>query len=470
MKRLVVFLPRHETSWFKMKLIIDKSIVPSKKLDYVVIISSNKIKEIVNNSKKKYKILDLIKELNNTKNPFIIKILKKIDIFLEDKSFLTNFFLLGFFKSFMLKERLLFEKKVFLYNFKKLKPFWLMLPGDRELSPVPPAIKAANELKINSVISVTSTPDPLCLHKQRTKYRDFYVYLYQFAPLLNFFIQKKFPKQIFKHKNNATLFSPGWRTLGLYNAGMISLNPWAQGGGSSDFIFESNYEYCKINHNLGVPKRKIVLVGDPATDKLYSLLKNKKYIKKKVKEKELKIVFALPNDAEHDLCSWEIHINRIKKISDVLNKFEKCKIFIALHPKCLIKNYQFLIDEYKFKFTNKNLSEILPYCNICIICASSTFFWGALCGISVINFDYEKIYKLWNKKIMKIKNGVYTVCTINEFKKCYFKVLKEVRKKKYKDLLIKQSKMLSTRFLFDGKVSKRITKFLVNNEGVYRKN
>ena len=26
MKRLAVFLPRHETSWFKMKLIIDKSI------------------------------------------------------------------------------------------------------------------------------------------------------------------------------------------------------------------------------------------------------------------------------------------------------------------------------------------------------------------------------------------------------------------------------------------------------------
>ena len=113
--------------------------------------------------------------------------------------------------------------------------------------------QAANNLKINSVIAVTVIPDPFCLHSDRNKYRKFRTSLKRFSPILNFWAGKMYPKQVFQHKNDSTLFSPGWRTLALGKTGMISQNPWIQGGGNSDFVFESDFEFIKISKGRLLP-------------------------------------------------------------------------------------------------------------------------------------------------------------------------------------------------------------------------
>ena len=132
------------------------------------------------------------------------------------------------------------------------------------------------------------------------------------SKILNFWAGKMYPKQVFQHKNDSTLFSPGWRTLALGKTGMISQNPWIQGGGNSDFVFESDFEFIKISKKY---KRtsKVVMTGDQSSDLLFKSL-----IKKKIKKNKKKtILFAVPNDAEHNLCSWKEHIIRIRKYAEI---------------------------------------------------------------------------------------------------------------------------------------------------------
>ena len=464
MNRLVAFFPRHETSWFKMQPIINK-IIKNKNLNYFIIINDKKISNLIKSEKKNYKTFNLTNDLEYKKSSLLFSFLKKADSYFEKKDFLSNFFLIGLFRAYLLKRKVIHEKKVFLNFFKEKKPFWLMLPGDRELPPVLTAIKAANNLKINSVIAVTVIPDPFCLHSDRNKYRKFRTSLKRFSPILNFWAGKMYPKQVFQHKNDSTLFSPGWRTLALGKTGMISQNPWIQGGGNSDFVFESDFEFIKISKKY---KRtsKVVMTGDQSSDLLFKSL-----IKKKIKKNKKKtILFAVPNDAEHNLCSWKEHIIRIRKYAEILSKFKEQNIVISLHPKSKLSNYNFLIKEFNFKVNKKKTSEILPYCDVLIASASSTIFWGALCGIPVINIEGENdknFNKFWNRKNININHGIYNIYSLKEFEKRCHKVLKKINKKKFLSLLKVQSQLLSKRLLFDGNASYRILKFLIKHQGAY---
>ena len=68
------------------------------------------------------------------------------------------------------------------------------------------------------------------------------------------------------------LFSPAWLTFAHANLGMLSDNPWVQGGGLSDYVLQHDARRRQGFIDLGVPARKLVDVGDPSLDLLYAVL------------------------------------------------------------------------------------------------------------------------------------------------------------------------------------------------------
>ena len=96
---------------------------------------------------------------------------------------------------------------------------------------MPPLLKAARKLGIKTVVGVTSIPDPEMLPISRINGRKYRVDWEYFPPLFNLLVRLFLPNQIFNAKHGKTLFSPGWLTISLWFADMLSNNPWIQGGG-----------------------------------------------------------------------------------------------------------------------------------------------------------------------------------------------------------------------------------------------
>ena len=87
----LLFIPRHETSWSKMKIIIETL---KTKFNCEILISSKKLDQLIDNSYKKIRIL------NYKKRNFFHIFLNSIDFFLDKNSNLSNFFFFWNFKNF----------------------------------------------------------------------------------------------------------------------------------------------------------------------------------------------------------------------------------------------------------------------------------------------------------------------------------------------------------------------------------
>ena len=436
----LLFIPRHETSWSKMEKIIEYL---KSEFNCEILVFSKELDKLIKNKYKKIKIINYKKR--NLLQIFLHYIDSICEKYLDD----SNFFFFEIIRIFITSLIYKFEIAYFISKLRIINPDLILLPGDRELSPILTITKAAKILNISSVVCVTSVPDPICLHTQRLKSKKFFVNFKESRSLINKLAGYFLPGQTFLHNNQNLLFSPGWRTFGLFFSGCISKRPWIQGGGNVKYVFEADSKYRRIAELYGRSQKKTIIIGDPHNE---IIKKNKNKKKKDI------ILFCPPQDAEHNLLSWKNHKNRIYKISLAIKNLKKSEpVFFNLHPKSNLSDYKFLKEKFGFIQSNESFSKQIFRTKLLIASASSIIPIAVAARVPVFNID-DLFF--WNEKIIKIDFGVKTLRTLDNLQKDLLDFYKEIHKQKFQKKLFDYSLIMSKRLLVEKNFQRHIVEII----------
>ncbi|MEK9968291.1 MAG: hypothetical protein VW600_04090 [Ferrovibrio sp.] len=456
----VAFLPRHATSWVKMLdlaavLKRDGSFSPLVLLTVEALAGRRAECEAAG-----IECMDLVEDLKACKiaDGWIATAIRSAADWFKRHDKLSASLLGGILQSITLRRQLRAEYDVFQNLFQTIAPCALLAPGDRELSPVPPALKAARDLGVPVVVAAFSSPYTEGLVQARQHLHRFQLAISKWPPLLNLLARFMLPHQAIATARGAILFSPGWLTLTLAAEEMLSENPWIQGAGNSDFHLQHSYQRMADFIRLGAPSERMVMVGDVALDSLYRHFESRTGLRRSLDAQygfmpdAPLAVFAVPNDAEHDVCSWDEHLERMDAFFKVLPS-KSTNIVLSLHPKSPPERYAPLAGKYGLIIGQQRLYDILPAADLYICSGSSTVLWAQLCGIPVLNLDYLNIR---DADFVSV-SGIVNVVTPGEL----FSVLEQWRagKNPFGDVL-KRSTELRKDCLFDGRSGARILDFL----------
>ncbi len=287
---------------------------------------------------------------------------------------------------------------------ERLAPFAILASGDRELGAVPLVLCAAGELDIPTIIAVRTAPSMEADYSPRIGQARFLTRLRDIPPLLNLLAARKLPRQCADSRHRRILFSPGWLTLALDALGMISQNPWCQGNGKSRYVFVMGPEHIStFGPETGVPRRKLVLIGELGGDALHRAYQRKQAIRGELLAKyrcdpsKPVFVMSVPTFAEHGLMSWPEHRSHLEAFSEALAKTD-ANVLWSLHPRSTRETYQALAERHGFAIVDEPLAEVLPAGNLFLCGSSTTIEWAVLCGIPVLNIDYAGLnLPLWER-------------------------------------------------------------------------
>lgn len=448
----VALLPRHMTSWAEL-VPLAQSLKSYGRVQPVIILASKKIAGREQELKDKgLDYLDVGEEFLQYTQKFDAEVSSGDAI---DGNGLLQDIRLAVKYSFELNSEYVYAKNILAFLDAKV----LILPGDRELSPVPAFIKAAKSLGIRSVVAATSIPYLEGVSVPRAGNRQFSVKRKDNAPILNQIMGACTRSQVRDTKHGVMLFSPGWRLLGLAISGMLAPNPWVQGGGKSDFILQHSSSKMELYKSLGCAPEKFVFLGDQTLDPVYRSIEDREPRRAKLlKALELNaeepiFVMAVPNEAEHDLCTMSEHLSRQRYFWSVLAS-RTSNVILALHPKSKRSDYAELASEFGFKFSTLQLSEIIGVADVFICSCSTTSYWAMIAGVPVINWDYLDL----DMSLFKGLPGVYQVVTPDQFEKLMHELDCKIQIDRVAMEL--QAKQLANEAMFDGQALKRICVFI----------
>ena len=440
MKSNLLFIPRHETSWSKMQIIIN---LIHKNFNCKVLVCSKKLDRLIDNDYEKIRV-------TNYKNRnFFQIILNRVDNYLNKYEKLSNFIIISIIRVLITAIIYRSETNFFKKILERLSPDLIFLPGDRELSPVLPISKASNILNITSIVSVTSIPDPTVLHYQRSISKLFFTSITLGGSITNKLASIFLPDQVFSYSGKKLLFSPGWRTFGLYFGGCISKKPWVQGGGNANYVFEIDKIYKKKAESFGRCKKKTLVIGDSSGKIFYKKIKTKK---------PNTILFCVPNEAEHNLIPWQNHLRRIRLIAEAINNLKKnMKVIFNLHPKSKISNYIFLKNDFGFFHGKKNFYTYLPEAKLVVCGASSIIPIIVAWEKPVFNID-DLDY--WNESMVDINFGVKTIKSLDNLKNSMKDFFHNLSKDSFKYKLSKSAEIMKNRLLLKKDFKKNLEKII----------
>jgi hypothetical protein len=358
-----------------------------------------------------------------------------------------------------MRRRLRSEYDVFRRALEKLRPAVVMVPGDREASPVPAFLKAASDLGIPIVNAGFGSPYPEGVALSRKGFPRFSLEWRHFPPFLNFAAGLLFPRQVYKAPQGRMLFSPAWLTFAHANLGMLADNPWVQGGGLSDYVLQHDARRRQGFIDLGVPARKLVDVGDPSLDLLYASYRDRDALRAQLLKNYARparsklVIFSVPNDAEHGVCDMASHLDRMRRYFELLGN-SGANVLASLHPKSRREDYQPLADRCGIVLMNERLADALPAADLFVCGTSSTVFWARLCGIATINLDY---WKVRDADFVGVA-GVENVDTPAEFEKA---LTRHIALDAIDPAFQREATRLRDDNQFDGKSTQRIEQFLL---------
>ncbi len=358
-----------------------------------------------------------------------------------------------------MRRRLKAEYDVFRRELERAQADVVVIPGDREMTPIPGLIKAARDLGLPCVIGASSSPYPEGVALSRAGYPRFALSIKSWPPLLNFLAALLFPKQALNSRHGPMLFSPAWLIFAHASLGMLSENPWVQGGGLSTHSLQHSRRRMEGFVNLGVSEDKLVPIGDQALDLLYDGHRVRDDLRRQIwqtfsfEPNKPLIVVAVPNDAEHDVCDMESHILRMSDYFRVLGR-AAANVLLCLHPKSDPASYAPLAENHGLSISSKRLVDILPAGDLFVCSGSSTVLWAQLCAIPTINLDY------WQARDADFQDvvGIENVETPDQFETSLRQFLS---KRAENQVLADHSKQMRVDCFFDGKAGQRIGDFLI---------
>ena len=325
--------------------------------------------------------------------PHLHRLMKRFEPWCKRHDRLGNALLPSLLRMRHLRNRLRGDYSIFWELCVAEKPAAIIIPGDRELPPVPALLQVGLDLGVPTIIEFAGVPYGSGLELSRAPYNRFRTTLRHLPPLLNIVAARRFPEQVTLDKSGPLLFSPGWITWTLYRVGILSANPWIQGCGACRYVFQQDRGRLRRFLEKGLPPEKAVLVGDPALDPLYEawvgrdelrLRLNRSY---RLDPKQRLVIMAVPNDAEHDVCDWPTHLDRMDRYFSRLAD-GRAQVLLSLHPKADRNNYQPLVDRHGLQIADETLADMLPAADLFVCSGSSTIFWAKLCAVPIINLDY----------------------------------------------------------------------------------
>ncbi len=273
-----------------------------------------------------------------------------------------------------------------------IDPAAVIMPGDRELGFVPPVLAAARDVGVPSVVSAINIPTLDSVAATRVGKARFAVT--GLWPLLaNLWAVWRHPGQVAESGHGRLLFSPGWLVGALQALGMLPHHPWTQGGGYSDYVLLDGPRKRRKFIALAAPEAKLRIVGDLAHDILYEAYARRADIRRQLclhhgldGDKPL-YIFAVPIFAEHNILPWEKHLSALRAFMTSLSS-HTTNVLLSLHPKSSIETYRSLVAEFGFRSADQPLANILPAGDVMICGNSSTVDWAILCRMPVIDLDY----------------------------------------------------------------------------------
>ena len=355
-----------------------------------------------------------------------------------------------------LRRRLRAEYAEFRALCERWQPVAILVPGDRELSPVPPMLRAALDLEIPSVIAFSGVPDPAGAAGLRRHDKRFRLDLRSLPPLLNFYAARRYPRQVCDSRFGRMLFSPGWLVLALASLDMLSANPWIQGGGNSRYILQNSKRRMRHFIERGVPESKHVFVGDLTLEPLHAAKHERESVRKRLTSSAASklVVMSVPNDAEHNACDWPTHLARMAAFMRPLAE-SGAQVVLSLHPKSKAEDYRALAERFGFRFADRPLVEILPAADLFVCSGSSTVLWANLVEVPAINLDYLDVGNFENRAVP----GVTSVRTAAAFAAALEQALHGMTAEARQALADYAAEMREDS-LFDGRAGARFCAFL----------
>ena len=348
-----------------------------------------------------------------------------------------------------------------------LDPFFLGVPGDRELGPGPPLLRAANDLDVPVMIVSPAFPSSDSEAKKRAEPRRFKLRLRDGAPLLNGYVGWRLPAQRRETAFGPRLFTPGWLTLALHREGMLSAAPWRQGGGPSQYLMVQGEEQAARFRAMGCPPEKLKVLGHMEHDLLH-----RAWCEREARRRELAarhgfdpasrlVVFAVPSYAEQGLMPMAEQLDALDGYGAALRE-SGAAVVLSLHPKSRAEDYRAFAERHGLKLEAERLFRLLPAADLFVSGGSTTIDWAILCGIPVIDTDIPGLdIDLWDKE-----PAVLRVKTLAAFDEALQRLLGEAGG--LDELAAVQRQRSEQLARFDGRVAERFLDFLDELHAAHR--
>ncbi len=458
----VALFPRHATSWVKLfdlacmlregQKIRPVMILPTPDMSgYAVLCSDEKIETID---------LSTAREAEIAKSGGLLRaILARLDNLFARHDRIANCLPVSLLRFVDMRRRLRSEYDVFRGALATLAPAAVMAPGDREASPVAAFLKAAADLGIPIVNASFGSPYAEGVALSRVGFPRFSLEWRHVPPVLNYVAALLFPRQVYNAPQGRMLFSPAWLTFAHSSLGMLSDNPWVQGGGLSDYVLQHDARRRQGFIDLGVPARKLVDVGDPSLDLLYAVYRERDKVRAELlkahalPQRPKLVIFSVPNDAEHGVCDMTSHLERMRGYFEALGK-SGANVLASLHPKSRREDYQPLAAASGVTLMNERLANALPAADLFVCSTSSTVFWARLCGIPTVHLNYWKVLDADFEGVA----GVENVETPAEFARA---LTRHIALNTIDPAFQREAARLREDNQFDGKSAERIQRFLL---------
>lgn len=456
-------LPRHATSWARMRE--QAAVLQSAPGVHPVVLLANRFMadRAQQCSELGLETLDLHREIErrvSTSAPILHRLAARFDCWLTRHDVIANRLPLCFLRMAQTRHRLRVEYDLFRSLFENELPAAVLVPGDRELSPVPAVLRAGLDLGIPTIIGFSGVPyaDGGVEHARAAADR-FKLSLHTLPPLLNLYAGWRYPGQVRRTRNGKRLFSPGWLILTLAARGMLSANPWLQGAGNCAYLIQHNRVFMSYFTKHGVPAEKSILIGDVSLDPLHAACQSRATIRKALAAQlgltaeDKLVVVSVPNDYEHDVCDLPTHLARMDRFLGQLAK-PRLKVMLSLHPKARREHYQDLATRYGFVFAEQALTECLPAADLFVCSCSSTILFAKLAAVRSINLDYLGL----RDEDFEDVPGLENVETPEAFSTVLDRIVEEPSNTTPEDV-VSHAAALAGETLFDGRATQRFVAF-----------
>lgn len=386
---VIVFAPRHMTSWREM-LPIAERMRKDARLRPVFLIAVGALKALIPEcSERGIEAVDVVDHIAPRDTGLLESLVHRLGPYFSKHKRLGSSLPIGLLRAWAYRRQLRHEHATITAALREIGAGAVMLPGDRELSPVPPLIKAAKSLGLPSIIVMATLPfiDAVTLPRQHDPSHQ--ARLSRRAPLLNMWAAHRWPRQVWR---GSLLFSPGWLTYALAAEDMLPAYPWVIGASGCSHTVQGDELRMDEFVRLGLPKEKCLLIGEPNTDPLYEAYAAREEWRQTILQRyglgssRPLAIFAVPNEAEHGFSTWPEHLSRLDTYLAILT--ERCDVLMALHPKSKAEDYSELARRNGARISDFRLHDVIAAGDLFVSGVSTTATWAQLCGVPAITLNY----------------------------------------------------------------------------------